>query len=416
MRILSTAVCLALLCGVVLAGGGEGAPSGRPPAVPVRAAKVEVRAVQAGRRFVGTVEPARRTVVGTEFAGLVTEFLAREGDHVEQGQVLARLRTRMLDLRIEVAQARLGLARERLRELENGSRPEEIVQAKARLEQFQAEVALRKWQMEASDRLYKDRTISEDDRREAELAYEAALRSLEAQQAAVDLVEAGPREERIAQAKAEIAIQEAEIAELQEERDRYAIRAPFAGFVVREATEVGQWLAIGSPVAEIIFLDEVDVVVQVAEDYLPALLVGEDVRVSLDALPGRIFTAPIHRIVPQADLRGRTFPVRIRLANLDDEGRPMLRAGMFAQATLAVGQEEKGLFVPKDAIVLGGSSPMVWAIDAEGGMARPVPVSLGIAVEDLVQVMGPVEAGASVVTRGNERLRPPAAAVTILPD
>jgi multidrug efflux pump subunit AcrA (membrane-fusion protein) len=381
----------------------------------VRARPVESRPVQSGRDFVGNVEPARRSVVSSEFAGLVVEYLAREGDRVKEGQPLAKLRTKMLDLRIAVESARLKLAKEKLRELESGSRPEEIRQARARLQQLDAEVALRQWQLEAANRLYGEKTISEDERREAELAHEAAKLSQAAQEAAVDLVVAGPREERIEQARAEVQIEDAQIAELAEQRDRYVVTAPFDGWVVTERTEVGQWLAVGSPIAEIVYLDEVDVVVPVSEDFAPRLREGQQVRISLDAVPDRIFTGPIRRIVPQADLRGRTFPVRIRLQNVVEDGEPLLRAGMFAQATISAGSNEEGLFVPKDAIVLGGPQPMVWAIDPESGMANPVPVTLGIAVEDLVQVKGPLQAGVQVVTRGNERLMGPTP-VTILPE
>ncbi len=62
---------------------------------------------------------------------------------------------------------------------------------------------------------------------------------------------------------------------------------------------------------------------------------------------------------------------------------------MFATATLAVGEQRPALLVPKDAIVLGGFVPvMVWAV-GEGNRAEPVPVTLGVAVDDLVEVLGP---------------------------
>jgi multidrug efflux pump subunit AcrA (membrane-fusion protein) len=67
--------------------------------------------------------------------------------------------------------------------------------------------------------------------------------------------------------------------------------------------------------------------------------------------------------------------------------------------------------VPKDAIVLGGTSPLVIVVEtAEGkktaGTARPVPVTLGISTGDLIQVDGQLRAGQLIVVRGNERLRP----------
>ena len=92
------------------------------------------------------------------------------------------------------------------------------------------------------------------------------------------------------------------------------------------------------------------------------------------------------------------------------DGVPRIKAGMFARATLSVGQIADALLVPKDAIVLGGPTPMVFVVDAagKGGLAkaRPVSVQLGAAWEGYLQVKGELKAGESVVVQGNERLRP----------
>ena len=421
MRLIPVLAILLVLAGAAIAeeGGASGKPKPpqgmpkRPPS-PVRVAPVQARAVEAARSFVGTVEASRAAMVGSEFDGLVVEYLIREGDHVEAGQPLARLRTNLLDIRIRAAEATLKLRETELEELVNGYRPEEIRQARARVKQLEAELEFRKWRRENNERLYKDRTISEDELRDARLAEIAAERLLDSGKAALDLLEAGPREEKIEQARSQISIQQAEVARLEEERSRYEINAPFSGWVVKELTEVGQWLSTGAPVAEILHLEEVDVVVQVVEDFVGQVSVGEEVRIHLDAVPDRIFVGAVHKVVPQGDLRGRTFPVRIRLKNERTKRGPLLMAGMFATATLSVGQEEQGLFVPKDAIVLGGKQIVVWMVDTQKGIAMPVPVTLGVAVDDLVQVRGPLEPGTPVVIRGNERIFMPGSPVQIL--
>jgi len=384
-----------------------------PPA-PVRVAPVEARPARATRTFVGTVRASRETLVSSEFAGLVVEVLAREGNRVEPSTPLARLRTTLLDLRIDGARAELTLQQERLRELENGSRPEEVRQARARVSQLEAELELRRWRLEANQRLFETKTISEDELRDARLAVEAAKLLVEAARAASDLVDAGPREEQVAQAQAQVAIQQAAISRLEEERRRYAIDAPFAGYVVEERAEVGQWIAAGGAVARIVALDEVDVVVPVVEDFVGRIARGSAVRVHVDAVPDRVFAGTVHAIVPAADERGRTFPVEIRLANPRVGDDVLLKAGMYASATFGVGEEETGLFVPKDALVLGGPEPLVWTVNREAGVAMPVPVTLGVAVDDLVQVKGALAPGTPVVVRGNERLLFPGQAVQVL--
>jgi multidrug efflux pump subunit AcrA (membrane-fusion protein) len=116
--------------------------------------------------------------------------------------------------------------------------------------------------------------------------------------------------------------------------------------------------------------------------------------------------------VPQADERSRTFPVIVRLTNPEERGEHLLKAGMLARVILGVGQQQVALMVPKDALVLNG--PLSSVVVADGGSAnlpstaRVVPVELGIAEDDLIQIidrMGTLKPGQSVVVRGNERLR-----------
>jgi len=410
-RVLALLVLLALLPSAHAEdeeGGGRPGGAGGPPAMapaPVEVATVVQKTVSGGRTFTGTVEPALSSTLGSEFGGLVVSYLVREGDRVEEGQVVAHLRTTLLDLRIEAARAQLESGKQRLAELENGSRPEEIEQARARVEQLTADLVLRKWKLQATEDLYEQKTVSEDELRDARLAVRASELLLDAARSAFDLVKAGPREEQIAQARAQVQELDAVLRQLEEEKARYDIKAPFAGWVVAEHTEVGQWLSPGSPVVEIVALDEVDVTVDVVEDYVDRLKVGLPARVTIEAIPGRVFTGTIHKIVPSADRRARTFPVKIRLPNERREDGVLLKDGMFASATLAVEEEKPALLVPKDAIVLGGMVPiMVWAVDPENSTAKLVPVQLGIAVDDLIEVMGPLKPGMQVVVVGNERI------------
>jgi len=143
------------------------------------------------------------------------------------------------------------------------------------------------------------------------------------------------------------------------------------------------------------------------------------VRLEFDAAPDQTWVGQVARVVPQADLLSRSFPVEVLLENRVIDGQPVLQGGMLARAWLPVGKTGSVTVVPKDAVVLGVSRPIVYVIDvaqaapgspagAAGatGTVRPVEVSLGAAVEGHVEIRGGLEPGQLVVTRGNERLRP----------
>lgn len=82
---------------------------------------------------------------------------------------------------------------------------------------------------------------------------------------------------------------------------------------------------------------------------------------------------------------------------------------MLAYVTLPVGNPHTALLVPKDALVLGGPSPLVYVVedDSQTGqsVARAVAVSVGVADGPWIQVTGSLTAGQRVVVQGNERLR-----------
>lgn len=372
-----------------------------PPALVVVADVVE-REVTARRSFVGSVEPARRSVVESEVEGLVTEYLAEEGQRVEAGAPLAKLRTRLAEIALDAARAELKLRAEELREQKNGSRPEELAQARARVASAQAANDMRQWRVGRARQLFDTSVISEDELKEAQMTARLAEELLAEVKEGLRLAEAGPRAERVAQAEARVEAQQAEVARLEDELDRHTIRAPFSGYVVAENTEIGEWLGKGAAVAELVALDEVDVVAPVVEDYVLGIDVGMAASVTVGAVPGHVFEGNVSAVVPAADMRARTFPVKVRVAN--PKGGPLLKAGMFATIHLPVGGTEKAVLVPKDALVLGGPSPMVYVVTE--GKAVPVPVETGIAVDGLIQVKGGVTGGQKVVVRGNERLRP----------
>jgi multidrug efflux pump subunit AcrA (membrane-fusion protein) len=100
--------------------------------------------------------------------------------------------------------------------------------------------------------------------------------------------------------------------------------------------------------------------------------------------------------------------VKVRVQNRIENDQPVLKAGMFARVTLAVGKPTQCVLVPKDAVVLGGPSPMVLVAAAAGDKTtvRPAPVQLGPAQGSWIAVFGDLKEGDPVIVEGNERVRP----------
>ncbi|APZ96017.1 Multidrug resistance protein MdtN [Fuerstiella marisgermanici] len=373
-------------------------------------ARVVNREVNTGHRVVGSVMPIQSSTVGTAVDGRVLEFLVNTGDAVKARQPLAKLRTGTLEIELAASQAELKLRKEELRQLKNGARPEDISEARARMLAAKANHKNSLTHLNRLKQLFERQATNQTDLDDAAERSEAASQNLLALQAAFGRIEAGPREEEIAQATARVELQQANVELIEDRIKKYIIYAPFDGYVTAEHTEVGEWVSNADPIADVIALDHVEIVCNVPAEQAVRLQQNKDVRIEFPELPGDVFTGQISQIVPIADSRTRTFPVNIRLKNTTRDGRPVLMAGMLARAILPTGNRTVMPLVPKDALVLNGSRRYVFVATPDGNAeraasVRSVPVTLGIADEGLIQVSGELKAGDLVVVRGNERLK-----------
>ena len=389
---------------------------------PVVVAPVTERSVATAQTFVGTVMPVKKSSVGSAVDGRVAEYPVNEGDRVSKGAPLAKLLTETINLSITAAEAELKLRQEELRELENGWRKEEILQAAARMEVARARrdyaVARAKRTAQLVER---GQSGTLDQLEEDRSASVAAEQQYESDRLALELMKQGPRPEKIEQARAKVAEQQAIVSQLQDQLKKHTMISPFDGYVVAERTEIGEWVTRGQVVAEVVYLDEVDVEAHVLDTQIEHVRLGASVRVDVPALKSTVFVGEVKVITPQADVRSRTFPVKVRIKNVIREDGPLLKAGMLARAALPTGEQRQSTLVPKDAIVLGGQSPLVWVVgpvdeaDLKGvdpkapkpaGKVRPVPVELGVAHGNWIAVSGALTVDQQVVVVGNERLLP----------
>lgn len=409
----------------------------RGPAL-VKIAPIEEREVLAGQTFVGTVTPSRKAAIGSAVDGRVIKFLVNEGDRVEANEALAELLTETIKLELKAAEAELELRDQELKELENGARPDEIEQAQAAMKAAESTASLRETIRERTVAVSQQRgaaTVQQVD--EATSMATTAQEAYVAARAKYNLIVEGPRPETIAQAKARRAIQAALVDKLEDQIKKHVIRARFAGYVIAEHSEVGQWVSRGDLVAEVVALDDVDIEARVVENQIPYVKIGASVRVSVPALPDRIFIGKVVSVIPSADPLSRTFPVKVRVQNeferlpegaspsetaaRDGEslskGQPVLKAGMLAQVWLPTGNKKTAQLVSKDAINFGGPSPTIWTVIPSAAkadektslMVAPatmVPVRLGVSDGSLIEVTGDIPAGSSVAVLGNERIIP----------
>lgn len=382
------------------APGPRGPAGGRPPA-PVVVAPIVEESVRDRLEIVGTVEADVSTVVSAEVAGLVARRPVDEGARVVAGKtVLVELKSTDREIAAREAKAALARARAQLAELKAGTRKEEVAARRAAVAERRATLAQKERDQRRAQELHAQKIINTAELQRVETEVASARAQVDRAEADLALAEAGPRVEAIAAEEAEVARLAAALERAEDNVARTVVRAPITGYVTRFLVEVGQWVAEGGRVADLVAIDTVFVRVDVNERDIGRVKPGEPATVTADAYPELTFKGVVDRIVPSADPATRGFPVKVRVANGPDR---LLKAGMFARVVLESGTPRPALLVPKDAVVTRGAQSLVFLV--EDGTARAVTVTVGAARGDRVAVRGPgLAGGGSVVVAGQATL------------
>ena len=377
------------------------AQHGRP--MPVVVAPVVERDMPATVKLVGTALANRHAVLAAEVGGRVVATPIEEGSFFHKGDVLCVLDDEVPRLRLAEAQARLASLQAALEKLENGTREETLRSLTAQRDEARA--MMEKWRFERKrvTNLAKQHQSSEKEVHDTEMEFAAAQARLAAAQAALDEAIRGPRKEDIAAARASVAAQQATVDQARRDLDKTRVRAPYDAFLVSRQVEVGQWVAPGGAVAEVVEIERIKVRASVPEAAVRFARVGAPASVRIEAL-ARSFDATITRVIPQADADARSVPVEIDLPNADHAILP----GMFAWTWVPAGPRGKRLTVSPDAIVIRGVEKMVYVVRTTPGqppMAMPLSVQTGLTQAGAVEIEArAIRPGDLVVIRGNERL------------
>ncbi|MEJ6001891.1 efflux RND transporter periplasmic adaptor subunit [Paucibacter soli] len=204
------------------------------------------------------------------------------------------------------------------------------------------------------------------------------------------------------QALAALQVAEAQVALSRAQLARMQVLAPFDGVAGIRNVNLGEYVKDGAELLSVEDASSMWVDFRLPERYVPSLRLGQPVELSLDALPGRSFTARVEALDTQLDVGGRSMLVRARLDSLGSA----LRSGLFARVRVVFATRERALVVPEEALVpLGGKQYLFKLVDAAGGkQVQRLEARLGLRVPGKVEVLDGFKAGDWVVTAGQSRL------------
>ncbi len=419
-----------------------------------RTARVERGSMIVAVTATGRIQPADRVGLTFGTRGKVADVHVLEGDQVESGEVLAKLVTGQLEQQVAQSEAALEAARSQLARLHARPRETEIDQARANVRAAEAQVAAAEAnrnriangpsdaeiasaraqlaQARVNQEIAQDTydLIEEEGTQKEQANYDlyTAKRELAAAQATLEDVLTGPNQPELRAAQANVAAsiaqrdatqaqldkllsgatkEEIAEAEVQVEQARIALQlaqyaleeatlcAPFDGLITKINVSPGELTSTQEP--PFVLLDDSRFHITVAVDELDVsrLRPGQDVQVSVEALPEADVTGIVESISPIASLSRGIVAYEVVIA-LQPTDQP-LRTDMTANATVVVEELTDVLKIPSWALNIDRNSGDTYVHRRAGNEIERVPVELGARQNGIAQVVSGLSAGDEVV-------------------
>jgi HlyD family secretion protein len=275
--------------------------------------------------------------VGFKVSGRIVGLFVQEGDWVERGKVLAKLDNEDLLQRLAVAQATLKSAQARLDKLVAGSRPEEIREAEATLEQAQIDFENKKVNYERIKSLFERGVIPKDTLDNAEATFKIAKAAVERANENYQLVKIGPRKEDIEDARAQVGQAKANLKLIDTQLGYTTLYSPLSGVVLVKSGEIGEVINPGTSILTLADIENVWLKAYIPEPDLSRIKWGQEVLITTDLKPQKIYKGKISFISSQAEFTPKqiqtekervtlVYRIKIDIPNPEKELKPGMPA------------------------------------------------------------------------------------------
>ena len=284
----------------------------------------------------GNIE-ATEVDVGFKVSGRIVSLLVQEGDWVEKEKVLAKLDDEDLLRRLALAQATLRSAQARLDKLLAGSRPEEIREAEAIFQQAQFDLENKKAHYERMKTLFERGVVPKDTFDNAETGFKVAQAAMHRARENYQLVKKGPRKEDIEDGRAQVEQAKASLQLIEIQLSYTTLYSPLSGVVLVKSGEVGEVVNPGTSVLSLADIENLWLKAYIPETELSRVKWGQEVSVTTDLKPQKIYKGKISFISSQAEFTPKqiqtekervtlVYRIKIDIPNPDKELKPGMPA------------------------------------------------------------------------------------------
>jgi multidrug efflux pump subunit AcrA (membrane-fusion protein) len=404
LQILSLAFLLTGLIFVATSCGGSKAnvrkdetSASQPIVVEVTTAPAIVRELPRFFEATGSLSGDEQTDVSPSMAGKVVAIGVEMGSYVKRGQTIVRLDDVDAKLRVQQAQAQVDQAKAAQRQAEEkvGIRPGQAFELNKLPEVANARVALElaEKNLRRSEKLIESGDISRSvyDQQKAQRdqlkeQYESAL-SLARQNYAAVMT-----------ARANVANAESQLNLARRNQSYANVYSPIDGYITDRSADLGEYVSTTTKVATVVRINPLRVRIDIPEQAIPAVSVGQSVSVTTSAWPDKNFSGRIARISPNVTATSRTLTVEAEIEN----GSGALKPGQFATVRILQSAAAPATLVPARAVRTESGVSRIFVI--KDGRAQERVVQLGQTEGDLVEVKSGVAGSENVATSNVDQL------------
>lgn len=281
--------------------------------------------------------------VASKIPGRVEEIFVKEGDRVSKGQILAKLESKEMDAKVEQAKGQLETAKFKYQMALNGARPEEKEATEKLYLQAKHQFELAQKTYERMLNLYRDSLISAQEKDNYEFQYKAAFEQMNIAKSKYEMVVNGARYEEIEMAKGLYYQAENGYKEALAYHDELEIKSPIDGELQKKLVNQGEIISSGYPVFSIIDAKDYWVSIQLREDEMNGIKVGNQYYGFIKALGDKKIKFKVYYISAMGDFANwrptnqkgefdiKTFEIRLKPV----EEISGLRPGMTANIIIA---------------------------------------------------------------------------------
>lgn len=295
--------------------------------------------------YSGSVRARTEMNLGFRIAGKVTERLVDIGQHVNEGDVLARVDPSDYELSVKSAEASLDAAERQV---------ETVDLARKRAEQLYAKNFAPKSQLD-----------------QAVLSYDQAVATRDAARST--------------------------LAQAQNQVHYTDLKAGKAGIVTAISADIGQVVGAGTPVMTVAVDGEKEVLIAVPEMDIAGFRPGKEVKASFWSDEALTLDGKVREVAGSADPQSRTFAVRVSLPN-----DPRVLLGMTANVAAIVGSKAQLVSIPLTAMAEKDGKHIVWTVDRASDTVHPRPIKVANFTADGVAVAEGLKQGDVVVAAGTQ--------------